>query len=216
MKRINFTVAVVIFLSVVIVALYSCNKEESPAQEESGQYTDPRDGKIYEIVQIGDQIWFAKNMNYTTTNSWWYDNISSNGGKYGRLYRWDDACSACPDGWHLASDDEWQTLEIFLGMNQDEADSTGMRGEGIATKLKSKTDWHQNGNGTDEAGFTALPGGTGDTYGFSGIGEGAYFWTSSSYSDNQAYYRTLRFDYSKVWRNVSSKDIGRSVRCIKD
>ena len=64
----------------------------------------------------------------------------------GRLYLWQTALIACPTGWHLPGDEEWKTLEMYLGMSQSEADDISWRGTDEGTKLKSTSGWHQNGN----------------------------------------------------------------------
>ena len=60
---------------------------------------------------------------------------------------------------HFPSHNEWKELEIFLGMSQAQADSSGLRGTDEGEKLKATSGWEDNGNGTDMFGFAALPGG---------------------------------------------------------
>ncbi len=69
---------------------------------------------IFEFL-LGTQTWFAENLNYHTGFSRWYDNHTDNGDVYGRLYTWDAAMTAYPDGWHLPTDEEYKTFEINLG-----------------------------------------------------------------------------------------------------
>ena len=80
-------------------------------------FTDPRDGQTYKTVKIGDQIWLAENLNYDPAagNSWCYEDDTANCAVYGRLYDWETAKTACPAGWHLPSEDEWDQLIAFLG-----------------------------------------------------------------------------------------------------
>ncbi len=181
-------------------------------------FTDPRDGQTYNIVTIDSQTWFAENLNYETANSWWYDNSSANGDVYGRLYMWNDAITACPAGWHLPSDDEWKTLEIYLGMGQYEVDEIGWRGSDEGRKLKSTGGWYNTGNGTDEVGFSALPGGIRSIdENFYGMRSESYWWSATEYYDtlNMLYRRLSNSDYN-VYRDFASKEYGFSVRCIQD
>jgi len=110
-------------------------------------FTDPRDGKVYKTVKIGEQIWLAQNLNYEAEGS-------LKDKKYGNRYTWEQAKKACPSGWHLPSKEEWQILVDFAGGN-----------EIAGKKLKAKSCWTGkdgvSGNGTDEFGFSALPGGYG-------------------------------------------------------
>ncbi|MCP3908714.1 MAG: hypothetical protein GY712_11940, partial [Oceanicoccus sp.] len=182
-------------------------------------FMDSRDGKVYNSVQIGTQCWMAENLNYETTNSWWYDNSSANGDIYGRLYTWEAAITACPSGWSLPSDDEWKTLEMQLFMSQSDADTTGWRGTNQGEKLKSTSGWFNNGNGIDEAGFKALPGGWRDGNGdflpyF--LGPNGYWWSATDTLGDIAWFRELRFDTVKVNRNAWVKENGLSVRCLRD
>ena len=182
-----------------------------------GSFTDPRDDQTYSIVTIGTQTWFAENLNFETTDSWWYNNGPANGDVYGRLYTWDAALTACPNGWHLSSDDEWKTLEMYLGMSQSEADKTDYRGTDEADKLKSTSDWKSPDNGTDEVGFTALPGGM-----RSSIGVGQYmntygsWWMLDESHATGGWRRAMDNGRGEITRTNYNKEYGFSVRCIKD
>ncbi|WP_157966005.1 fibrobacter succinogenes major paralogous domain-containing protein [Cognataquiflexum aquatile] len=128
-------------------------------------FTDPRDGQVYKIVKIGDQTWFAENLNYDAEGSWCYDNDPENCEIYGRLYTWEAGLTACPEGWHLPSEDEWGKLVDFLG------------GYEIAGgKMKSISGWEEpNIGATNESGFSALPGGGRNVL----LGGGGFWWSST-------------------------------------
>lgn len=180
-------------------------------------FTDSRDGQTYNIVTIGDQNWFAENLNYEATDSWWYKDDEANGNVYGRLYTWDAATMACPGGWHLPTDDEWKTLEIFLGMSQSDADAIGMRGANEGEKLKSISGWN-SGIGTDQYGFAALPGGERDQNGNFGYkGDFTALWTATPHAEYEiAWYRFMDGGENRVGREDGNKLNGYSVRCIKN
>jgi uncharacterized protein (TIGR02145 family) len=154
---------------------------------------------------------------------------------YGALYSWPAAMNgeagsdlnpsgiqgACPDGWHLPGDNEWKDLEMFLGMTQNKADSTGYRGEGIGGKLKATgTDhWEDPNTGaTDESGFSALPGGLNNSAGYCyNRTIDCYFWSSTDGGDNEIWYRYLSYERSEIYRDMTYwYGDGFSVRCVKD
>jgi len=175
-------------------------------------FADNRDGKTYNKVTIGTQTWMAENLNYdvpNVTTDVCYNNSADSCAKYGRLYDWATAKSACPANWHLPSDAEWMLLRSAVG------------GRSIsATKLKSSTGWNSSAYakvGTDDYGFSALPGGGGNSYGdFYSVGEQGYWWSATEYDRLNAW----------VWwmldalENVNSQQIGKdakySVRCVQN
>jgi uncharacterized protein (TIGR02145 family) len=103
-----------------------------------GSYTDSRDGYAYRWVKIGSQTWMAENLRFNApAGSWIYNNDSANLATFGRLYTWKAAQTACPKGYHLPTDKEWETLIQFLGgtgesgMKMQAMDTIG-KGPGIA------------------------------------------------------------------------------------
>ena len=203
------------------------------------------DGNIYETVHIGDQLWMAENLKVThyrngdniqyilNDNDWCceeigkyglYDNIPENVDTYGYLYNWyaiDMETGICPEGWHVPTDDELQELEISIGMDPEEANSTGWRGidEGGKMKLSGfEYWWEPNTGATNESGFSAIPGGYrfSNTGEFNLMGSYAYLWVSSDLGASNAYARYLSYEYATIYRNVTNKQFGFSIRCISD
>jgi len=173
---------------------------------EDSHFEDPRDGRVYKTMKIGTQIWMAENLNYNASGSIYYENNPANGEKYGRLYDWKAAKEACLPDWHLPSNEEWQILVDFAG------------GEKVAgRKLKAKSDWYNHSNGTDEFGFSALPGGIGHSDGsFSNIGDFGYWWSITEHSSYSSYYRSMNYSHSNVYKRYILKSSLLSVRCIRD
>jgi uncharacterized protein (TIGR02145 family) len=216
MKKITFLLLMA-FIGHATFVFQSCSKVPPTTDTFTGTFNDPRDGKTYATIEIGSQTWFAENLNYETSNSWWYDNSSANGDIYGRLYTWDAAMQACPSGWHLPSDEEWKTLEMALGMSQREADDTGWRGTDEGKKMKSTSGWYDYGNGTNSSGFNALPGGQRSSFApFGSLDTNGSWWSSTEHSDRYAWCRNLSYAHHVVLRYGNFKPDGFSVRCIKD
>jgi len=172
-------------------------------------------GETYETVVIGTQTWMARNLNYNVNSSRCYENKPENCQKYGRLYSWFTANEICPPDYHLPTKEEWEVLTTFVG------GSAVLGSYRAGKKLKAKSDWKDNGNGTDDYGFTALPGGYGiqnNTY--DDINEYGYWWSATPYSDNYAELICINYseDYAKFCNFGNDGDKGRvySVRCVKD
>jgi len=171
---------------------------------DKGTFKDSRDGQTYKWVKIDTQIWMAQNLNYSEELlGKCYDNKDSNCEKYGRLYEWDDALRVCPDGWHLPSTSEWNTLVSAVGKDPGKS-------------LKStSSDW-RDGGGTDSYDFGALPGGGLESE-FKNINIRGDWWTSTENSGAASTYATTRYMNSAntVQSNNPSKLNQYSVRCIE-
>jgi uncharacterized protein (TIGR02145 family) len=173
-------------------------------------FTDTRDGKVYKTVKIGNQVWIAENLAYDAKGSKCYNNDPANCQKYGRLYDWETAKKACPSGWHLPTKEEWQELINFVG------------GKKIAgKKLKAKSGWKshmgKSGNGTNDYGFAALPGGYGNSKGkFDRICLKGYWWSATKYNASEVHSPFMAYDSDKVELLEYSENDLFSVRCLKD
>jgi len=139
-------------------------------------FTDKRDGTKYKTVAIGNQTWMAENLRFILGDSWCYENDESKCQQYGRLYDWNMARIACPKGWHLPTKDEWTELVAVVGS------VTGGK------KLKSTSGWNGDGNGTDDFGFSALPGGLRVAGSFGYAGSRGYWWSATESGGGGIYY----------------------------
>jgi len=199
-----------------------CKNGTTLAQYGSLEYA----GQTYRTVEIGTQIWMAENLNYNASNSKCFKDSEDNCTTYGRLYDWLTAMNGatfsntnpsgirgvCPSGWHLPSDDEWATLTDFVG---------GSAG----TKLKATSGWNSY-NGTDDYGFSALPGGCCSSfpdYGEYFIGSSGSWWSTTkntlSYEGNDytCKYMAPYYYYIDLSAIISHKaNLFCSVRCVQD
>ena len=194
------------------------------------------DGNVYKTVKYGLQFWIASNLNVThfrngdaipeakTPEEWaaagtngtpaWchYENDPGNGIKYGKLYNWyaiNDPKGLAPEGWHVAANEDWRPLV----KNLNGVDIAG-------TKLKSAADWKAR-KGTNDIGFTAIPGGRRDTDGkFKDLGVIGQWWSNSVPVEVKPSNKIFSLALSDVSVEVrylqSEKGAGLSVRCEKD
>jgi len=152
----------------------------------------------------------AENLNFQPKSgkSWCFDNDDSNCKKFGRLYNWKTAKTACPSGWHLPSQQEWNDLVATAG------------GDTAGKALKSLAEW--KGFGVDRYGFSALPGGYRDPGDFrnpDGVffsdGTSGLWWTATDASGDEAHSRRIDVDAARVYDNNYGKNYGFSVRCLQ-
>jgi uncharacterized protein (TIGR02145 family) len=199
-------------------------KTEVRFEKISSYFTDSRNGQKYRAVMVGGKTWMAQNLNYKTGNSGCYGNDDSKCIQYSRLYDWKTAKTACPSGWHLPSRQEWNGLGQAVGGVRGETDHYGnITWKGADEKLKASSGWSNNGNGTDDFGFSALPGGYRDgSDSFSGVGRSGLWWTASEVREEgtsfaYAYYRLMTADGDGMYESVNhGGSSGFSVRCVMD
>jgi len=158
----------------------------------------------------------AENLNYETNNSWWYNDNHAYGEDYGRLYTWDAAINACPDGWHLPNEDEWCILAGTVDATVD-CNGMGYTGTDFCYELKSTQGWLANGNGSDAFGFNVLPAGYRHPEGsFMHVGKGATFWSLTEYSSTEGLVWDFWYELDLLFHAEVDKEVAISVRCIKE
>ncbi|MFA6126552.1 MAG: fibrobacter succinogenes major paralogous domain-containing protein [Bacteroidales bacterium] len=224
-------------LVLALVLLSTGCKKDPFTTDNSGTFKDARDNHEYPWVRIGDQIWMAQNAAYlpyvnpSTVKStaearsyvYGYQGTditaamtTSNYENYGGLYNFEAAKIACPDGWHLPTDEEWKTMELFLGMSQADAEKTGFRESGsLGTKLKATTAWGANQN-TNSSGFNAIPSGYLGEITFDELMTAVVFWTATGFDAETAYDRYMDTGSTGIDRGPWPRSEGYSVRCVRN
>lgn len=184
---------------------YSNNSSYAPLEkvckETFGEFTDSRNHITYGTVKIGSQVWLSENLNYSMDGSYCFDDDSENCEIFGRLYTWDAAMKACPEGWRLPSDDDFYTLQKFAG------------GLDAGLQLKS-TSWF----GNDTYNFSVISTGYRNTSSrYVDLGKYAFFWTSTENQYNHEQAGDFRFEKNSSMHGSFKDDKinGFSVRCIK-
>jgi len=154
-------------------------------------------GQVPETIRIGDQEWMKRNMDIVLDSSFCYRDLPENCEMFGRLYNWETALTACPDGFHLPSDEEWTRLTETVG---------GLEMAGSMLMAGGST------------GFDALLGGNYNnrSHIFSYQLRNAYFWTSTPFSETAAWMRHFAAGMTNINRSTVKKHYYFSVRCIRD
>jgi uncharacterized protein (TIGR02145 family) len=197
--------------------------------------TDKRDDQEYNVIKIEDQWWMAENVNFgKQINSkqqpsrvggiekFCYNDKTENCDGMGGLYTWGEMMSykrpddgvigtrqgVCPDGWHIPTDSEWDTLATYL-------EKKGVVGD----QLKNFRYWRPSlqGRSISTTGFSALPAGRMDNSGnFYYIGSSTTFWSATKESSDKAWHRTLTNRSGELYRGNSHVSLRFSVRCVED
>jgi len=230
------------FIIPLITIFYiSCSDEPTSSKETLTVTVTDIDGNTYEIVKIGNQWWMAENLkvtnyrngeaipNVTEDSAWsnlstgaWcsYNNDVSNIETYGRLYNWyavNDSLGLAPEGWHVASEEDWQELVDFLGgflVAGGKMKTTGTIEEGDGLWYLYAND---STDATNESGFSGIPGGHRHHYGEStSIGRYANFWSSTENINGGPECLRLAYHNSYAWSQRADSRYGFSVRCVKD
>ena len=205
----------VIYLIISILILISCENANSIKSVNIGNQTWMSDNLNVDFFKNGDKIEEVKNDDdwkkaiLEKKPAWcYYKNDINNGKKFGKIYNWYaiiDERGLAPDGWRIPNNEDWLELSNYLG------------GEKIAgTKLKSTYGWKNQGNGSNESGFNALPGGYRFSNGtFNKIEKYIYWWSiSKPKKENDYWIAYVRFNESDF--NIEDFGEGCYVRCIKN
>ncbi len=211
-----------------IFSLTACSNEENVPvvqPDASGEFTDERDGTVYKYVRYGDLEWMAENLRFyvNTTGCHEYLTNENFGGttnteifeQFGYLYDYATAEIACPEGWRLPTDEEWQYLEREMGMSVREVEHWDWRGNYAGKLLQQGI----SGSGMElmTGGFRKENGTSVISYSF--LGAFGFFWTSTvdeSSVGDMVIYRKIAYNENGVYRQSTMKTNGLSVRCVRD
>jgi uncharacterized protein (TIGR02145 family) len=186
-----------IMLTLTIILSTQCKKKTTTPANSCTEITDSRDGQKYKVVKIGEQCWMAENLNFeTASDSYCYNDDPANCDEHGRLYEWDIAQTACPDGWHLPSKAEVEILIAELG------------GEKVAGK-----ELKEGGS----SGFNfKLSGDKDNSTGYGHKSSWGSIWTSSSKNAYGRYSVNVNKNSNEANINTGHKNAAYSCRCLKD
>lgn len=224
-----------LLLLLTTILIYSGTLYGQPLEE---TVTDV-DGNVYHTVKIGTQVWMVENLktsnyrdgseilNGNYADPWNgiaigaycdYEGKDYHSALYGKLYNWAaavDPRNIAPEGWHVPSDEEWNLLENYLISSSD----TSQVANGVGGLLKKASEqWNTPNTGaTNSTGFTAIPGGRRSNLGFYAYyGEKCYWWTSTSGTEIDAWFRSVHYNNSEITRSKFDKTGAMSIRCVKD
>jgi len=200
--------------------------------KENLKVTKYNDGTAIPNSATGGSVGTSRTWQDLTTGEYTiYANESSsdaNATNYGFLYNWYAAVgivtnlgsptkNICPIGWRVPTDGEWTSLIQFIVPSEILSTSPGTESVSAGNKLKSKTLWGLSSPGTDDFGFTALPGGYRTSGGsFSNIRDDAFFWSATELDNTIAWLRRLDFNGPTVKYIYTNKSLGGSIRCLRD
>ena len=171
---------------------------------------DPRDGTTYPTVEIGGMTWLARNLAFAAKESSCPHGDERACNSMGRLYPWRVAVGACPAGWHLSTEDEWQRLERYLGMPEEQIVLERLRGPGLGDLLKT------GGSTRLDIPLAGWRRPEGDFRVGNGNDRAAALWVGTKANDAEAWHRDLSSARSGIWRSPVSFDYSLSVRCVKN
>lgn len=177
---------------------------------------DARDGQLYRTFEYASQVWMAENLNYAMDGSFCYDDQDSNCVKYGRLYLWDVVNDACPEGWHLPYEYEYEELFEAVG---------GMATAGMM--LKSDSGWYVSKDDKGYGGkgiysFSVLPAGNRQTGGMHWYYEetfDAFLWMTAEFDDGKTRSVVFTYDRKEPYFRYANKERtveeANSIRCVR-
>jgi uncharacterized protein (TIGR02145 family) len=159
---------------------------------EFGEFVDPRDKNLYHTVKIGEQVWFADNLNFESPESKIFSKNQNYSNNYGRLYHWLDTQNACPPGCRIPDNNDWDDLITTMG---------GIKAAG-AVLIKGH--------------FSIRFGGMALRDNFDYFGQQAHFWSANNFDNLRAFSYTLYKNEVKIHKEVRRKELFYSVRCIRN
>lgn len=192
-----------LFFIVLLCSVIVAFGQKKKVQIEEGTYTDPRDNTVYKTITFvrvhhGKEIrrtWYAENVKYDIEGSLIYNNTTEYEAAYGRLYNYEQANRACPEGWHVPTIIEWRHLFHYFG-------GVHHSGKYLVSGMDSHLDLLFGG--------FANPDGS-----FEGIGEHGNWWDNELKDDRSAGIITIAKDDDEIYHSRVGDRHYLSCRCVQ-
>ncbi len=199
-------------------------------------FTDPRDGNVYGVVEIGNLQWMDRNLNWAGAGEG-FGKTDAAALLFGRLYTWNDATGGvsasglgngvqgvCPPGWSIPTNEDW--VDLAMAVNGGKETTFLDSWEGIAPDLMAPAYFN------DRAVWTYSPDVTpNNKYGWNALAAGCsmnnysnytnmltygFWWSSTEKDSKTAHYKYMYSEFPDVSVNYCAKDgMGASVRCVR-
>ncbi len=187
----------------VLFGAWAQHGQKKKFSHTTSTFTDPRDGQVYTTITFIKQhhgadierTWFAENVKYEIEGSYCYNNQEVYCEKFGRLYNYEQANRACPDGWHVPTIHEWKYLFDFFG---------GRHHAGKFLLEGKESDMHMLFGGF------ASPGPS-----FQKVGSNGNWWDNELKDRNTAGIITMKKDSEHIFHSVVGDSHYLSTRCVK-
>ncbi|MBP6512532.1 MAG: fibrobacter succinogenes major paralogous domain-containing protein [Bacteroidia bacterium] len=203
------------------------------------------DGNVYEILNIGSQCWTKQNLKTSRfnngdviaagldSNAWentslpaykMYNDSAKYDSLFGKLYNYYtivDNRGLCPTGWRPATINDWSELIQFL--DPSSSPDTSCQQCKISSLL-GLTNLSDVGNytivancpGNDSIKFKAMAGGGVSHNGiFGSMGSASCFWAAHGNLPDSSR-AMLEIFCNSIFKATSIKNVGLSVRCVKE
>ncbi|MBC8047004.1 MAG: hypothetical protein H7Y00_09435 [Fimbriimonadaceae bacterium] len=190
-------IVVFIFYFLVIYCTNSAVAQSHALTDSTYFFSDTRDNKSYKVIVLDGRAWMAEPMRYKTSNSWCYGGKKKNCKLYGRMYTWGDAQIACPQGWQLPSNEEWESLITYLGGDKKAGNFFAAR---------------------DTSTFYLTFGYPPNIYGrFADDANELHFWSTTQFNDNTAWhYFIIKDKLPLISSSYISKNYHLNCLCVKN
>lgn len=153
-------------------------------------------GKEYKTIKINNQLWMAENLALLVKDSWFYKDNALYGPRFGRLYSWNAAMEACPEGWKLPSVEDWENMLSHYG--------------GEIDAYKHLLEDGKGGLNLTFGGYRTI------REEFFSIERAADYWTSTSAGLANSWMFYLIMKKEKVFKTIDDMRCGFSVRYIRE
>ena len=206
----NKTTSKLGFIITILILVFTCLPAAFSFGQDKGTFVDARNGHTYRWIKFGKHAWMLGNLDYKTpAGSWVYSNDSTKELAYGRLYDWTTAQKACPKGWHMPADNDWNALISVLG-GEDAAGEKFQAADTIPAAIRVTI------KGGEADNLIAVLAGVRHSDGtFSGLGMWGGCWSSNHTNDVMNNFLFTR-NGKAIGKSTNDKNTAFSVRCVRN